>query len=114
MVGGKQSRYPSGSSLRVTLDPRFTKENDQATYQIYKMVRITISQSVNPNILSYSILYLFTHNSFPPRKVEKPLQYSLSPTRSGGVPSTIFTLLLTAEYLLIFLPPGEGRVPSRS
>ncbi|PKU67100.1 hypothetical protein MA16_Dca008889 [Dendrobium catenatum] len=37
-------------------------------------------------------------------QAEKPLQYSLSPTRRGGVPNAVFTLLVTAENLLIFLP----------
>ncbi|PKU75804.1 hypothetical protein MA16_Dca018305 [Dendrobium catenatum] len=42
---------------------------------------------------------------------EKSLQYSLSPTRRGGVSNSVFTLLATAKNLLVFLPPVEGRVP---
>ncbi|PKU80855.1 diacylglycerol O-acyltransferase 1 [Dendrobium catenatum] len=45
------------------------------------------------------------------KQAEKPLQYSLSPTRRDGVPNSVFTLLATAENILVFLPLGEGRVP---
>ncbi|PKU64528.1 hypothetical protein MA16_Dca022692 [Dendrobium catenatum] len=114
MVSRKQSRHLSGSFSRATLDPQFTEADDQATYQRYKMARITITWSINLNILSYPVLDLFAHTSLSLNKAEKPLQYSLSPTRRGGVPSAVFTLLVTVENLLVFLPPGEGRVPSRS
>ncbi|PKU64051.1 Protein WALLS ARE THIN 1 [Dendrobium catenatum] len=44
-------------------------------------------------------------------EAEKPVQTSLSPTRRGGIPNSIFALLATVENLLIFLPLGEGREP---
>ncbi|PKU61609.1 hypothetical protein MA16_Dca021230 [Dendrobium catenatum] len=114
MAGGKRAHHPAGSSSRATLDPRFLEADDQAAYQRYKMASITISWAINPNHLSYPVLDLFAHTSFPLGKAEKPSQDSLSPTRRGGVPSAFLTLLATAAYLLIFLPLEEGRVPSRS
>ncbi|PKU80460.1 hypothetical protein MA16_Dca025939 [Dendrobium catenatum] len=114
MVGGKCSRQVSRSSSRATLDPRFMEADDQIAYHRYKLVSITMSWSINPNHLSYPVTYAYKAINLAPKKVEKPLQYSLSPTQRGGVPSAILTLLVTAENLQVFLPPGEGRVPSRS
>ncbi|KAI0529416.1 hypothetical protein KFK09_001965 [Dendrobium nobile] len=45
------------------------------------------------------------------KMAEKPVQTSLSPTRRGGIPNSVFALLATAKNLLVFLPPGEGREP---
>ncbi|KAI0502597.1 hypothetical protein KFK09_017551 [Dendrobium nobile] len=45
----------SGSSSRVTLDPRFREAKDQAAYRRYKECGITLSRTINPAHLSYSI-----------------------------------------------------------
>ncbi|PKU70515.1 hypothetical protein MA16_Dca026115 [Dendrobium catenatum] len=53
MARGKHSRHPSGSSSTATLDPHFPEVDDQAAYQRYKVAGIIVSQTVNPNYLSY-------------------------------------------------------------
>ncbi|KAI0492020.1 hypothetical protein KFK09_026285 [Dendrobium nobile] len=62
---------------------------------------------LHSGIFTIKIVLLFA----PLGKAEKPVQTSLSPTRRGGIPNSVFALLATAENLLVFLPPGEGREP---
>ncbi|PKU77030.1 hypothetical protein MA16_Dca001636 [Dendrobium catenatum] len=51
------------------------------------------------------------HLEYQLMEAEKPLQYSLSPARCKRAFPLEKTFLVTAENLLIFLPPREGRVP---
>ncbi|PKU72016.1 hypothetical protein MA16_Dca007380 [Dendrobium catenatum] len=64
MARRKCSCQLSGSSSRASLDPHFLEGDDQAAYQCYKEVGVTVSRKINPNFLSYSAMSNhFPHNS---------------------------------------------------
>ncbi|KAL0912958.1 hypothetical protein M5K25_016382 [Dendrobium thyrsiflorum] len=61
MASGKRSHALIGSSSRNDVDPRFTEATDAVAYTRYKSAWITTSKVVNPNVLTYNVLYLFVN-----------------------------------------------------
>ncbi|KAI0486594.1 hypothetical protein KFK09_029343 [Dendrobium nobile] len=101
---GKYFEIKKARSNEKAVRKKYTK--------IFIVVRLKYDLRPLPGVLRSGIFTTNYSSPFAPLgKAEKPLQISLSPTRRGGVPNSVFALLATAENLLIFLPPGEGRVP---